>query len=101
MKIAFDIDGTYLEYPEVFDELALMLQDSGHEVGFLTGRDVSEEIETGFEPDFKYYLGLDKEETPDERCMAKATKMLEEGIDMTYDDEADFFPDYVMVIKVI
>jgi len=104
MKISFDVDGTYSEYQDEFDSLALMLQQSGHEVGFLTGRDeeespIEKDFELGFEPNFTYYLGLDPDETSDSRCMAKAQKMMEEGIDCHYDDEEPF-PDYVFVIHI-
>ena len=104
MKIAFDIDGSYTENPEMFDSLAETLQNAGHEVGFLTGRGEDRKIETeipvGFEPDFEHYLGTDPDDPVQLRTQAKADTMREEGIDMTFDDEADWFPDYVTAIKV-
>ena len=106
-KISFDLDGTYLEYPDTFDAMAVMLQASGHEVGILTAR--SEDlpdghpeaknggyVEVGFEPDFEYYLGLkDDENTPQEKAMEKTIMIQQENIDIHYDDEYQVFPDYI------
>jgi hypothetical protein len=104
MKISFDVDGTYSEYQDEFDSLANMLQNSGHEVGFLTNRspdeDVQEEFELGFVPDFVIYLATEPDATDDVRSMEKAEMMRSEGIDIHFDDKAEWFPDYVTVIKV-
>ena len=100
MKISFDLDGTYFEYPETFDSLAEMLQGSGHEVGILTNRP-EEDLDLGFEPDFTFFLGLHEDDySVDERCMEKAQKMMEEDIEIHYDDEAEYFPSYVTVIEI-
>lgn len=97
LKISIDIDGTYTEYPDTFDALAVMLQMSGHEVGILTARDKEENyLEVGFEPDFEYYLGLkDDEFSEPEKCMEKTVKIQEEEIDLHFDDEYELFPDYI------
>ena len=106
MKISFDIDGTYTEYPRIFDSLAFMLQMAGHEVGILSGRkdnEADEDHETvdfGFEPDFEYYLDTDPDDDPASRSMEKSTKIQEEDIDMHYDDEAEYFPNYVTILKI-
>jgi hypothetical protein len=102
MKFSFDLDGTYLEHEDAFDELAAMLQMSGHEVGILTNREDKPDnhVELGFEPDFEHYLGTPEDEDPATRAMAKAELMLQEGIDIHYDDEAAYFPDYVTVIEI-
>ncbi|MDE2233375.1 MAG: hypothetical protein KGJ90_04675 [Patescibacteria group bacterium] len=102
MIISFDLDGTYLAHPEVFDQLADMLQESGHEVGILTNRHENDRPEIGFDTDFEFFLGQDSDKMDvQERCMGKAETMMIEGIDLHYDDEADFFPDYVNVIKIV
>lgn len=96
MKISIDLDGTYLEYPDMFDEMAAVLQMSGHEVGILSNRNDDEEshVELGFEPDFEFYLSQDETEFTDyERAQGKLDKMVEEDIDIHYDDEAEFFSD--------
>jgi len=103
MRISFDVDGTYSDYQDEFDSLALMLQQSGHEVGFLSGRSednpAGDEFELGFVPDFEYYLGLDDDLTKQEKCLEKATKMTEEDIDLHFDDQEPF-PNYVNVIHI-
>ena len=101
MKFSFDLDGTYLDYPEMFDGYAFILQSSGHEVGILTNRPDGNGIDYGFEPDFEIYLGNHEDDTtPQERAFSKTEAMLENGIDQHYDDEADMFPDYVNVISI-
>lgn len=103
MKISFDLDGTYTEYPETFDDLAAMLQAAGHEVGILTARPFDDEHyeELGFVPDFEYYLGLpDGKYTETEKCLEKSVKIQQEEIDMHYDDEADLFPDYMNTVII-
>lgn len=103
LKVSIDVDGTYLEYPDAFDALAIMLQDSGLEVGILSNRPESEaltENDLGFEPDFEFYLGQPLEEAPQVRAMAKAEKMMQEGIDLHFDDEHEYFPEYVNVVPI-
>lgn len=98
MKISIDLDGTYLEYPDIFDSLASMLQMSGHEVGILTARPDTEEdhVDTGFEPDFEYYLALkDEDYSEQEKCMEKTLWIQKEEIDLHFDDEYEMFPDYI------
>ncbi len=98
MKISFDLDGTYLENQILFDIMAVRIKRAGGKVGILTARPFSHHISPGFTPDFEFYLGA--EGSIPERCYEKAVKMRAEGIDFTFDDQANDFPDWALALHI-
>ena len=96
MKISIDIDNCFLEYPVTFANMAKMFQKSGHHVGILTGRSPSNKVNHyGFKPDFEYYLG-----SLESGVEMKTRKIMQENIDIHFDDQADEFRKDLTVIKI-
>lgn len=100
MKIAFDIDKTYEADPERFNRIAARFQVAGHQVGLLTGRNKAEGAIVSFTPDFCIFL-----DTGDlsyaARATLKAQTMKENGIDIIFDDRADYFPSQVVALHIL
>lgn len=101
MKISFDLDGTYIGNETLFDLMTVRIKRSGGKVGILTGRPLTERITPGFIPDFELYLGTKyKNLKLPEICSKKAEAMKKEGIDLAFDDDANYFPDTQLALKI-
>lgn len=99
MKIAFDLDKNYEVNPPLFDYIASRFQLAGHTVGILTARHEDEGHGVTFCPDFIHFLDCGEKEYR-ERALIKRQKMLDERIDILFDDRQLYFPDDVVVLDV-
>jgi hypothetical protein len=97
MTISIDLVGTYYEYKEFFDTMAVVMQAAGHRVGIISGERAKDPYtgannvdrfmrELGFKPDFFHIWG--ENETIVNGDSWKAQKMIDEGVAMHFDDDA-------------
>ncbi len=101
MKISIDIDDTYTKDPECFERLIVLLKNAGHRVGALTGR--TPDTIPGDNWDFKIG-GYDLEKWPhgtdEERSIGKGHLMRDNQINIHFDNQADWFDDDLIVVKI-
>jgi len=99
LKIAFDLDGTYISAPKMFDHIYRQFKKAGHRVGILSCR-CRRNCILGFEPDFEFYGDCSSPTIPPQ--VAWKTKiMLEHGITILFDDMAEAYDGRVVVIRII
>lgn len=98
MKIAIDLDATITMYPKVFSAMSQAFKAAGHEVYILTDRVPGTENEVTAMLDelrIEYdYLMITKD---------KASYIVQQGIEVLYDDTDQYFsglPETVAVFKV-
>lgn len=92
MKISIDYDGTMWSHMNFFRQLMISMKAAGHSVGCLTGHeprirdsDISLMLSRGFpEPDF--WFGRTPEYVPFNGAKFKSAMILQEGIDIHFDD---------------
>jgi hypothetical protein len=99
MRIAIDLDKNYEVNPAFFDYVAERFKVAGHSVGVLTARSESEGLPVSFTPDFVWFLDCGDKDYH-ERALIKRKKMLDDGIDILFDDRQAYFPDDVVVLNV-
>jgi hypothetical protein len=100
MKIAIDLDKTYEADPHFFDGLASRFHNAGHKVGILSARAESEGAQIHFLADFVIFLDIGEMSYAD-RGVIKATAMKEHGIDLLFDDRANYIPESVVALKIV
>ena len=114
MKIAIDMDGTLMEFPEIYKVLIKAFEEADHEVWIVTGRKSETFVEDtcrlrkwgllkkkgGFLNSWNFneqekqleawsesgQISLDRDEIV---CMWKAREIVERGFDLVIDDAAD------------
>lgn len=108
MKISFDLDGTFLNYPDQLGSIAIMYQKWGHTIGVLSARNPTDigVMFQGFPWDFIIGCTDNSFMTSDDKNAEwKSQQVQENNIDIHYDDLADLIDTYskgsTKVIRVI
>lgn len=112
LRIAVDLDGTIMEYTEIYKELVEALINVGHEIYIMTGRESKTLLQdkaqlfklgvgytkfintsdfNGYERQLESWseqghISIDRDEIV---CMWKAREIAERGFDIVFDDAAD------------
>lgn len=99
MKIAFDLDDTYLKDRKLFNHLYDKFKNAGHHVGIISCR-AQRGCDLNFEPDFEFYGNL-AGPIIQPQIEYKTRIMEENNIDILFDDMAEFYPSGIVVIRII